>query len=222
MSEADRNGAWKITITNFVDGVDIPPRSGKKQNRLDDSTVVNILDDLSEVVDSLMDRTPEYNSHLVRPRNTVKAKYLQTGNLLAASVLQALTAETGLKFLYEMENPKKLATSRHHLLEIFETLSENTQNRLNRVYIQLIKSSRHVRASGADLSAPELQHVKEVFRVHAQMFVLWRYFAEGRSGPGFSEHLCRAIDAMRVVIEESMDSSADGAASVRRQTKGDQ
>ena len=215
--ETARNKVAKITISQFVDGVDDPPRSGKKQNRLDGSIVVDILDDLSEVVDGLMDRTPRYPSHLARPRSIAKAKYLQTGNILAASVLQALTAETGLKLLYEMENPGQLAPNTHDLLEMFESLSADTQNRLNRAYIQLVGSSPHVSALEADLSASELRRIKEVLRVHAKMFVLWRYFAEGRSGPGFSEHLCRAIDAMRVVLAESMGSSSDGAAATTRQ-----
>ena len=109
------------------------------------------MEDLSEVVDDLMDRTPEFPT-LSKP--TKKPKYRQTGNLLAASMLQALTAETGLKLLYEMDNPEKLATNTHDLLKIFEMLSENTQTKLNRMYIQLIDTSSYVKSMGADLSAP--------------------------------------------------------------------
>lgn len=209
--EEGRKNDWKITIVKFDSGVDDPPKSGQKQNRLDGSIAVQIMEDLSEVVDDLMDRTSEFPSHMRHTKSTAKPKYRQTGNLLAASMLQALTAETGLKLLYEMENPQKLATKTHDLLKIFEMLSGETQSRLNRVYIQLVNASSHVKAMGADLSAPELSHIKEVFRVHAKMFVLWRYYAEGKAGPGFSEHLCRAIDAIRVLIEKSMISSSDGA-----------
>lgn len=74
---------WKITVVQFNNGVDSPPRSGKKQNCLDGSTVAQIMENLSEVVDNLMDRTSEFASHVIGAKSRAKPKYQQTGPALS-------------------------------------------------------------------------------------------------------------------------------------------
>ena len=157
-----------------------------------------VMEDLSEVIDGLMDRSPEFPQELATLASR-QAKYKATGNILAASILLALAAETGLKLLYEIERPGALAPQGHDLIRLFDNLSTDSQEHLNRIYMQRIDASGILSRTGTDLSEPELAHVRGVFIRHARMFELWRYLPEGKAGPGYSEHLCRALDAIRIL-----------------------
>ena len=185
--------------TKFRSGRDSePPRSSRKLERMSVRTAVAVMRDLKPIFTDLIERPvriidPSSGSEMTV--HHIKA----TGNLLAATVLQALSAETGLKLLYEFDQPYKLARNTHDLATLFGQLSSNMQERLAKKYRE-----RVLRYAPSGLS----QDVKSVFSEHAKTFVLWRYmYEDGPSGPGYSGAVTLAIDAM-VDLAEELDREA--------------
>ena len=163
-----------------------------------------MMDDLTEIIETILYIPSDYSLSYNKAAQSKKPKYRQTGNILTGTILQALVAEIGLKMLYEIENPQQLAKGSHNLLKLFELLSRDTQDKLNGIYIAKVHSFIGSPLNiSVDVSAPGLKNVREVFASQDNMFVLWRYYAEGKAGPGFSEHLARANLAVRILVEEA-------------------
>lgn len=188
MSELSRFAA----TLKIASGADEPLRRSKKQYRMDARTAIGTMSDLRPIIIELVER----EETLVDPSNgsSRSVRYLRaTGNLLAATVLQALVTETGLKLLYELENPSELAADHHDFQSLFEQLSPSAQDRLAAKY------QENVQAYGF----PGLsQDLRAVLGERSRMFVLWRYVSEGASGPGYTGELIVAVDAMIDLAKE--------------------
>ena len=168
-------------------------RSTRKQERIHVKTALGVLEDLRPIILELLMRR-EISADATDGTPKLAQYNRTTGNLLVATLLQALSAETALKLLYELENPKELAMNIHDLGLLFKHLSTETQDRLQSKYI-----SRVSKYASSGLS----DDVGDVFRTRANMFVLWRYmYEEGASGPGYSGELTLAIDAMYELVKE--------------------
>ena len=163
------------------------PRRPKKLERMSSRTAIGVMEGLKPIILDLI----ESKKTIVDPRSgsEMTVGYISvTGNLLAATVLEGLVAETGLKLLYELDHPSNLASEIHDLDRLFDELSPDTQARLENEYRERVQEY-----SSSSLS----EDLNAVLTEHAKMFILWRYMYEGGpSGPGYSGELMLAIEAM--------------------------
>ena len=120
--------------------------------------------------------------------------YLFSGKYMSTPILMALATEIALKAL-QCQERKSSPMYTHDLLELFEGLSENTQNRLEkRLPSRLDPVSLHL---GLQDLFPVGAGMRKVLEFHRNSFMHWRYKYER---PGGSFYLPALDEALSVII----------------------
>ena len=117
------------------------------------------------------------------------------GIMLSAQILAGQAAELALKFAYEAENPNQAAPKSHELSGLYERLSQDRKDKIEKDYAIRIQRRESLPSDG-------WQTVEQVFRSGKDYPVHFRYLAEeGRTLPYtqpifFREAVCSVLASL--------------------------